>query len=1021
MTFTESTTEEAAIEMFRDLGYDYKYGPNIAPLPDGDEPERSNYSDIVLVDRLRHSLKRLNSITDEVLEIAVRKILQKMSPDIIEDNGSFHKLLTEGLAVETKKDGRIKWETINLIDFDNIENNDWLVVNQFTIIENHKERRPDIVVFINGLPLALFELKNPASENATIIDAFNQFSTYKDEIPTIFKYNQMLVISDGILAKHGTITSGKEWFLPWKELNGEIAPKTIPELQVLIQGIFNKNRFLDIVNHYIVFEHSPTGTQKKMAAYHQYHAVNKAYEATLKAVAPNGDKRCGVIWHTQGSGKSLIMVFYASKLVVDKTLNNPTIVVLNDRNDLDDQLFGTFSRCESALRQKPIEVQSRKELREHLNVASGGIVFTTIQKFLPEKNINASLLLSNRRNIIVIADEAHRSQYDFIKGFAKHIRDALPNASFIGFTGTPIEKEDRSTTRVFGDIVDTYDIQQAVEDGATVRIYYEPRLAKLELSSEERPKIDSSFEEITEKEEVEHKEKLKSKWARVEALVGSEKRIKLLAKDLVEHFENRLQILEGKGMIVCMSRRICVDLYNEIIKLRPLWHSDSDKTGYIKVVMTGSASDPKGWQQHIRNKKRREELSDRMKNPTDPLKLVIVRDMWLTGFDAPSLHTMYVDKSMVDHGLMQAIARVNRIFKDKPGGLIVDYIGIADNLKRALALYTVSDRKNVKIPQEEAVALVQEKYEILQNMFHGFDYSKFFTGTAKERLSVLPAAMDHILKEEDGKNRLIKNVISLSKAFALAVPNDEALKLRDGIAFFQAVKAGLIKVAESEVEEGREEIDTAIKQLISKAISPQGVVDIYSSIGIKKPDISVLSDKFLEDIRKMPYRNLAYELLKKLLTDEIRVRAKKNLVQSKSFAEMLEKAVRKYQNKNIQTAEVIEELIGLAKDIKKASERGEKLKLTDEELAFYDALETNDSAVKVLGEATLRKISQELAETIRKNVTVDWAIRENVRAKLRIMVKRLLNKYGYPPDKQEKATKTVLEQAELFGENITNN
>ncbi|MCW6159508.1 MAG: type I restriction endonuclease subunit R [Candidatus Micrarchaeales archaeon] len=1017
----ESDVEEATLDILKGLGYKTLYGPDIAPSPEGKNPERKEYSDVILIERLREAIKRINpKLPIDAQEEAVKKVLRQESRDLVMNNEAFHKMLIDGLPIQVRhKDGSIRWETVKLIDFEKLENNDWLTVNQFTIIENRKERRPDVIIFVNGIPLVLIELKNPASENATITDAYNQFETYKDEIPSVFRFNAFLVISDGNLAQHGTITSTKEWFLPWKAINGEIAARALPQLQVLLQGIFNKAHFLDLINHYIVFEHGAKETKKKMAAYHQYHAVNKAYEATIKAIGPKGDKRCGVIWHTQGSGKSLIMVFYTGKLVLDKILNNPTIVVLTDRNDLDDQLFGTFSSCEGVLRQKPVEIRHRRELRDKLSVASGGVIFTTIQKFLPEQRGDTAALLSDRKNIVVIADEAHRSQYDFVKGFARHIRDALPNASFIGFTGTPIEKEDKSTTRVFGDIVDTYDIQQSVEDGATVRIYYEPRLAKLELSAEEKPKIDPAFEEITEDEEVERKEKLKSRWARVEALVGSEKRIKLLAKDLVDHFESRVQTLEGKGMIVCMSRRICVDLYNEIVKLHPEWHSDSDSTGFIKVVMTGSASDPRNWQQHIRNKQKREALANRMKDPDDELKLVIVRDMWLTGFDAPSLHTMYVDKPMSGHGLMQAIARVNRVFKDKPGGLVVDYIGIADNLKKALAAYTANDRKIAKIPQEEAVALVQEKHEITKAMFHGFDYSKFFKGTARERLAVLPAAMDHILKQNDGQKRFIKNVSDLSKAFALAVPNEEAVKLRDDVGFFQAVKAGLVKATQSETEESHEAVDTAIRQLISKAVAPAGVIDIYSSLGIKKPDISILSDQFLEEVKDIPYKNLAFELLKKLLADEIRSRSKKNIVQSKTFSEMLERAVRKYQNQNIQTAEVIEELIGLAKDIKKASKRGEELNLSEEELAFYDALEANDSAVKVLGDKTLKKIAQDLAVVIRKNVTVDWTIRESVRAKLRIMVKNLLKKYGYPPDRQEKATKLVLEQAELFGEGIS--
>lgn len=1018
--FTESDAEEAALEIFRELGYEYLYGPDIAPAPEGARPERNSYSDVVLAERLRKALAKVNpKISAEAREEALKKIIRQESQKLILNNESFHKMLVEGVEVEIRrKDGSSGWDKVQLFDFENPKNNDWVVVNQFTIEENRETRRPDIIVFVNGLPLAVIELKNPADENATIWNAFTQLDNYKQMIPSLFRFNELLIISDGIQARHGTITSGKEWFLPWKALNGELAPKSMPELQVLLQGIFDRKRFLDLICFFVVFEHGRKDISKKMAAYHQYHAVNKAVEATLKASSPKGDKRCGVVWHTQGSGKSLSMVFYSGKLI--QALDNPTVIILTDRNDLDDQLFGTFSRCQAVLRQKPIQAKNRKELRDLLKVASGGVVFTTIQKFLPEQKGDNYPLLSERRNIIVIADEAHRSQYDFIDGFARHMRDALPNASFIGFTGTPIEKTDRSTPAVFGNYIDVYDIQQAVEDGATVRIYYEARLAKLDLRPEEKPKIDPKFEEVTEGEEVERKEKLKSRWARVEAIVGSEKRLRLVAKDLVNHYEQRSQALEGKAMIVCMSRRICVDLYKEIIKLRPEWHNKEDDLGFIKVVMTGSASDPAEWQQHIRNKPRREVLADKFKDSTDPLKLVIVRDMWLTGFDAPSLHTMYVDKPMCGHGLMQAIARVNRVFMDKPGGLVVDYIGIADNLKKALADYTSRDRKNAGIPQEEAVALMLEKYEIVKALFHGFDYSPFFTGTPKQRMGVLPAAMEHVLKQENGSKRLIKVVSELSKAFALSVPHEEAVKIRDDVGFFQTVRAGLVKTTQTSAK-SEEELETAIRQIISKAIVPEKVVDIYAAAGIKNPDISILSEQFLAEVRGMPHKNLALELLRKLLNDEIKVRSRKNLVQSRLFSEMLERAIRKYQNQTLQTAEVIEELIELAKDMKEAAKRGEELGLSDEELAFYDSLETNDSAVKVLGDETLRTIAREVADTVKNNVTIDWTLKESVRARLRVLVKKVLKKYGYPPDKQEKATKTVLEQAELLCENWENN
>jgi type I restriction enzyme R subunit len=775
--------------------------------------------------------------------------------------------------------------------------------------------------------------------------------------------------------------------------------------------MLDKSRLLDLIRHFIVFEEEEHTKLKKLAAYHQYYAVNKAIESTLEAANPEGDKRCGVVWHTQGSGKSLTMAFYAGKLVLE--LDNPTIVVITDRNDLDDQLFGTFSRCHELLRQTPVQATSRNRLKELLDVAAGGVVFTTIQKFFPDVKGTAYPTLSERRNIVVIADEAHRSQYDFIDGFARHMRDALPNASFIGFTGTPIEKTDKSTLAVFGNYIDIYDIEQAVEDGATVRVYYESRLAKLELDEEERPHIDPEFEEATENEEVAKKEKLKSKWARLEALVGSEKRLRLIAEDIVKHFELRLEALDGKGMIVCMSRRICIDLYNEIVALRPEWHSDDDAQGIIKLVMTGSASDPVEWQPHIRNKKRRRELGERMKAPSDELRLAIVRDMWLTGFDAPSLHTMYVDKPMRSLGLMQAIARVNRVFRDKQGGLVVDYIGIAYELKKALSEYTERDRENTGIPQEEAVAVMLEKYEIVCDLFYGFDYRQFFTASPREKLRLIPTATEHILQQEDGKARYLQHVSEVSKSFSLAVPHEKALEIRDDVGFFQAVRAAIIKTT---VTDGKpqEQLDTTVKQILSRAIVPSGVIDVYSVLGLEKPGISILSPEFLEEVKGVPQKNLAFEVLRKLLNDEICTVSQRNVVQGRSFADMLEKSIKRYQNKSIQTAQVIEELIELAKQMREAERRGEELGLSPAELAFYDALETNDSAVQVLGDDTLRTIAQELVNTVRNNVTIDWTLRENVQALLRVRVKRVLKKYGYPPDKQQKATETVLEQAALI-------
>ena len=1014
---TESHIEDAALEILDSLGYKILHGPDISP--DGENPERSSYETVVLVKRLKEAIDKFNpTIPDEAKERAIKQILRTENHKLVSNNKNFHNYLVNGVDVEYRHEGRIKGDIVRIFDFENPENNDFLAVNQFTVIEGNHNRRPDIVLFVNGLPLAVIELKNPADEEATIWSAYRQLQTYKDEIPSLFTYNELLVVSDGTQARAGTITSNQEWFLPWKTIDGkELAPEALPQLQVLLQGMFEKGRCLDIIRNFITFEKRRRQTTKILAAYHQYHTTNKAIKKTIEAI--NKDKRVGVVWHTQGSGKSLTMVFYTGKLILHKKLENPTIVVLTDRNDLDDQLFNTFSASQSLLRQSPAQAKDREDLKKSLNVASGGIVFTTIQKFFPEQKGETYPVLSKRKNIIVIADEAHRSQYEFINGFARHIRDALPNASFIGFTGTPIELSDRSTPAVFGDYIDIYDIQQSVEDGATVRIYYESRLAPIKLKEEERPKIDPEFEEVTENEEIYKKERLKSKWAQLEAVVGSKKRIHQMSMDIVKHFEQRQEAMEGKAMIVCMSRRICVDLHNEIVKLKPEWYSKEDDKGIIKVIMTGSASDPLGWQEHVRTKPRRRELAERFKDPEDPFKIAIVRDMWLTGFDAPSLHTMYFDKPMRGHGLMQAIARVNRVFKDKPGGLIVDYLGVAPDLKEALATYTESGGKGKPtFNQEDAVNTMLEKYEILVNLFHGFNYTKFFTGTPNEKMALIPAAIDHVLKQNAGKERLLKYVTGLSTAFALAVPNEAALKIRDEVGFFQAVKASLAKTT---ITKGKteEQLDSAIKQIVSKAIATEEVVDIFKAAGLKKPEVSILSDTFLADIKGMEHKNLALETLKKLLNDEIKVMQKKNIVQAKSFAEMLERTVKRYQNRNIETAQVIEELVNLAKKIRDDKNRGKQLNLTEEELAFYDALADNDSAVQVLGDETLRTMATELSKTIKNNISIDWTLRENIQAKLRVSIKRLLRKYGYPPDKQKVATELVLKQAKLTCGDLT--
>jgi len=1037
-TFTESVVEDAALTWLAGLGWAVKHGPEIAP---GElSAERSDYGQVVLEQRLRDALAQLNpNLPPEALNDASRKLTRPEGPTLEVRNRALHRVLVDGVTVEYgTRDGPIRGAQARVIDFDDPDNNDWLAVNQFTVSENKHTRRPDVVLFINGLPLALVELKNAADENATIRSAFQQCQTYKAELPALFAFNALLVVSDGVEARIGTLTAGREWFKPWRTVSGEeLADPHLPELQVMTAGVFDKRRFLDLIGHFIVFEDEGGGRlAKKMAGYHQFHAVNVAVAETLRAarfqaldrVAERrgryeagerhgghpGDRRIGVVWHTQGSGKSLTMAFYAGRVICEPAMANPTIVVLTDRNDLDDQLFGTFSCCQDLLRQPPVQAVSRADLRAKLAVQAGGVVFATIQKFLPEEKGDRHPVLSERRNIVVIADEAHRSQYDFIDGFARHMRDALPHASFIGFTGTPIELTDKNTRAVFGDYISVYDIQRAVEDQATVPIYYESRLANLALDEAERPTIDPAFEEVTEGEEVERKEKLKTRWAQLEAVVGSEKRLKLVATDIVEHFEERLSAMDGKAMVVCMSRRICMDLHDEIMKRRPGWYHPDDDKGALKVVMTGNASEGPRVAEHARNKTRREALASRFRDPEDSMKLVLVRDMWLTGFDAPSLHTMYVDKPMRGHGLMQAIARVNRVFRDKPGGLVVDYLGLAHELKHALAIYTESGGTGkTAIDQQEAVAVMLEKYEVCCGLFHGFDRSNWVTGTPAERLGLLPSAQEHVLAQDNGKERLLRAVLELSQAFALAVPHEEALRIRDDVAFFQAVRASLAKRAPGEAKT-EEELDLAVRQIVSRAVASGGVVDIFAAAGLAKSDISILSEQFLSEVKGMPQRNLAVELLRKLLSGEIRTRRRKNVVQARSFSEMLEQSLRRYQNRAIEAAQVIEELIGLARDMREADRRGEDLGLSEEELAFYDALETNDSAVKVLGDETLRTIARELVATVRANVTIDWTVRENVRAQLRVLVKRILRKHGYPPDKQEKATQTVLEQAEVL-------
>ena len=1043
-SLNESEVEEAALAWLEAVGWTIRHGAEMVP---GELfGERDDYGQVILDERLRDALARLNpELPPEALKDAFRRLHRPEGADLLARNRHLHRLLVDGVTVEYRaKDGSIRGAQARVIDFDHVAANDFLAVNQFTVAENKHTRRPDVVLFVNGLPLVVMELKNAADENATIWTAYNQLQTYKAEIPTLFHTNELLVISDGIQARVGTLTAGKEWFKPWRAFGSDPQVEAcLPELQVVIEGVLTPRHLLDLVRDFIVFEDEGGGAvAKKMAGYHQFHAVKVAVKETLRAadlsrtdkrlrdpeggVCPDGrgrrsggnpgDRRVGVVWHTQGSGKSLTMAFYAGRIIREPSMENPTIVVLTDRNDLDDQLYGVFSRCRELLRQPPLQAESRAHLRKLLSVAAGGVVFTTIHKFFPEEEGDRHPTLSERHNIVVIADEAHRSQYDFIDGFARHMRDALPSASFIGFTGTPIELRDANTRAVFGDYISIYDIQRAVEDKATVPIYYESRLAKLALDEAERPHIDPDFEEATEGEEIEKKEKLKTRWAQLEAMVGTERRLELIARDLVRHFERRLEAMEGKAMVVCMSRRVCLDLHDQIVKLRPDWFTEDDETGALKVIMTGSAAEGPRYAMHSRNKTRREHLAKRFRDPADPFKMVIVRDMWLTGFDAPSLHTMYIDKPMRGHGLMQAIARVNRVFRDKPGGLVVDYLGLAPELKEALATYTESGGSgSAAIDQEAAVAVMLEKYEVCLGLFHGFDWSLWTQGKPEERLGLLPGALEHVLAQKDGKDRTLRAVTELSQAFALSVPHEEALAIRDDVGFFQAVRVQLVKQAPGQ-RKTDEELDLAVRQIVSKAVVSDEVIDIFAAAGLKKPDISILSDEFLAEVRDMPQRNLAVELLQKLLKGEIRTRSRKNVVLARSFAEMLEETLRRYQNRAIEAAQVIEELIKLAKDLRELEERGTALDLTEDELAFYDALETNDSAVKVLGDETLREIARELVAAVRANVTIDWTMRENVRAHLRVIVKRILRKYGYPPDKQEKATLTVLEQAEALSE-----
>lgn len=1035
-TLSEAEVEAILLSQLQALGYACLN--DAVSGPDGSAPERDAYSDTILPHRLRTAVDRLNPhIPEDAREDALRRVVAAERPSLIEENRRLHRALVEGVPVEFRaEDGTIRGDAVRLMDPDD-RLNDWLAIAQFTVTENGNKRRPDVLVFLNGLPVGVIEVKKPGAEAASLTAAFNQLQTYKAQVPSLFRTNAVLVTTDGIQARVGSLTADQERFMPWRTTDGaEVAPKGAPEMSVLIEGVFERRRLLSLMRDFTVFGETAGGIAKIIAGYHQFHAVRRALDSTVTASRGGGDRKAGVIWHTQGSGKSLLMAFYAGQLVREPAMENPTIVVITDRNDLDDQLFGTFSMCRDLIRQTPVQAESREDLQKAMSRASGGVIFTTIQKFAPERG-EAYPMLTDRRNVVVMADEAHRSQYgfkariektgDIAYGFAKHLRDALPNASFIGFTGTPIEKDDVNTPAVFGDYIDIYDISRAVEDGATVPIYYESRLARIELPEDEKPHIDAEIEALTEDEATTEQERLKRKWSTVEALVGAEKRLRMVAEDLVSHFEARVQAMDGKAMVVCMSRRICVDLYDQIVALRPEWHSDDDNAGLVKIVMTGSASDPEAWQRHIGGKARRDLLAKRAKNPKDSLKLVIVRDMWLTGFDAPSMHTMYIDKPMRGHGLMQAIARVNRVFRDKPAGLIVDYIGIAQNLKSALGQYSAADQKQAGIDEAEAVAALIERLDVVRAMFFGFDYELGLTGSPHQRLVALAEALNWILAQQDEAARRERDkeakkaayrrfqdaVLALTKAFALCSASDEAREVRDEVGFFQTVRAAMIKASDTSGRSAADR-DLAIRQIVNSAVASTEIVDILSAAGLSSPDISILSDEFLAELGQMEKRNLALEALKKLLNDEIRSRSRSNVVETRKFSERLEEAIARYHTNAITTVEVLQELIALAKEIRDARRRGEETGLTPEEVAFYDTLAENQSAIEVLGDDKLKVIAHELLMNLRANVTVDWAHRGSARARLRVLVKRVLRKYGYPPDLEDAAVRGVLAQAEAF-------
>ncbi len=1020
---TEDLLEQETLGWLADVGYSHCYGLDIAP--DGSTPERSSYSQVLLVGRLREAIDRLNPHLPAVARIdALQQVLNLDTPVLLAANRIFHQLLVNGVPVQYQQDGETRGDFVRLIDFNDVSANQWLAVNQFSIKGAKYTRRPDIILFVNGLPLVLLELKNPADEKADIWKAFDQIQTYKEQIPDVFQYNELLVISDGTEARLGSLSASMERFMAWRTIDGQTLDPLgqFNELETMIRGVLAPGFLLDFLRFFILFEDDGT-LVKKIAGYHQFHAVRSAIDQVIAASRPGGTRKGGVVWHTQGSGKSITMTCFAARVMRETEMENPTIVVITDRNDLDGQLFGVFSLSQELLREQPVQGETRQDLRAKLaNRPSGGIIFATIQKFMPGEDEDSFPVLSDRHNIVVIADEAHRTQYGFEAkfkgdakgyqvGYAQHLRDALPNATFVAFTGTPVASEDRDTRAVFGDYISIYDMQQARDDGATVAIYFESRLAKLGLKEDLLVDIDAEVDELAEDEEDDQQAKLKSKWAALEKVVGAEPRIKRVAADLVAHFEERNQAQSGKAMVVAMSRDVCVHLYNAIIALRPEWHDEDPEKGVIKIVMTGSASDKSLLRPHIYSKQVKKRLEKRFKDPDDQLQLVIVRDMWLTGFDAPCVHTMYVDKPMKGHNLMQAIARVNRVFRDKQGGLVVDYIGIANDLKDALKEYTASKgRGRPTVDAREAYAVLEEKLDILRAMLHEFDYSGFLTGGH----SMLAKTANHLLGMKDGKKRFCDTALAMSKAFTLCCTLDEAKAVRDEVAFFQAVKVLLTKREISTKKHTDEERELAIRQIIGAALVSDDVVDIFQAVGLDKPNIGILDDAFLNDVRNLPERNLAVELLERLLEGEIRTRFATNVVQQVKFSDLLANVIQRYQNRAIETAQVIEELIAMAKKFKEAISRGEELGLNADELAFYDALANNENAVREMGDEILKKIAHELAENLRQNIGVDWSVRESVRAKLRLMVKRILRKYKYPPDQQETAVTLVLEQAETL-------